>query len=511
MRIFDTISWFYSFWTSVQAMWIYVLAGGAIIALMWLLRLASWWRWRRSPLWPPPSVPWFWRGQLLGAFLGFSALAWIFSPTPQVIEPSPPLFDPMPLDVQNPLIIKFDRPLNQYSLVPILSPGIAGQWVYNNDRLADGITFFPAAFPEPGREYTVSLSGIKNYLGFSRKEAYLFVFKTSGKSSEEISLNNIEEQTRVSAARFPIGPLWPDKLLPATIQPVDGTENVNVTDPIKVTFNQPIDTESVRVNWQIEPMIEGRLSFTAEDGNSEDFDTVIFSPDPGWEYDREYRLILLPGIKTPGAEAMLEQKIEFGFKTSPEVFKLKVPLYHQENKFACFSATAKMALEFYGIDLDEQEIMDRIGYQQVKRNFITNTWGDPDLGIVGTVDGEGEGGYGVHWGPVAKMLSDYREVEIKTGWNVTDLLIEVSRGYPVLVWWVNGVWPAKELWWKNSDGNMVRAVNGMHVEVVVGWIGNRANPDYILTNDPWRGERKYDPESFRNLWKWFGNTGVVVR
>ena len=80
-----------------------------------------------------------------------------------------------------------------------------------------------------------------------------------------------------------------------------------------------------------------------------------------------------------------------------------------------------------------------------------------------------------------------------------------------MVWWVNGVWPAKDVSWNLPSGEKVYTVNGMHVEVVKGWIGSQNNPAYILTNDPWRGERRYTPQAFYDLWRWFGNTAVIVR
>jgi uncharacterized protein YvpB len=129
---------------------------------------------------------------------------------------------------------------------------------------------------------------------------------------------------------------------------------------------------------------------------------------------------------------------------------------------------------------------------------------------VGTYNGSGDGGYGVHWQPVAQALAKHRQVEVLQNSSIAQILSKVKAGYPVIVWWVNGVWPAKELFWNNSQGETIRAVNGMHVEIVTGWAGNQNNPDYIFTNDPWRGFRQYTPETFTTLWRWFNNTAVVV-
>jgi len=236
----------------------------------------------------------------------------------------------------------------------------------------------------------------------------------------------------------------------------------------------------------------------------------VFTPDGAWQYDTRYEVTINPGVKTAGG-AFLDRVYRYSFTTVPLKFALNVPIFKQQNTFACFSAAAKMVLGFYGINMSEEEIRGQIGYDPTERNFVTNRWGDPNKGIVGTVDGSGEGGYGAHWQPVADMLASHRQVEVKRNWNVPAMLAEVKAGHPVMVWWGNGVWPARELNWRNSEGEPVRAVNGMHVEVVKGWTGDQNNPDLILTNDPWRGERQYDLNRFLSLWKWFDNTGVIVK
>lgn len=170
-----------------------------------------------------------------------------------------------------------------------------------------------------------------------------------------------------------------------------------------------------------------------------------------------------------------------------------------------------MALGYKGVTgIGEVGFMEEIGYQNVNRNFTTNTWGNPNEGVVGTYDGSGPGGYGAHWDPVANAMSKYRKTEVKRHWNIPDMLDVVRQGNPVMVWWVNGVWPAKDISWNLPNGERVYTVNGMHVEVVKGWVGDVQDPEAILTNDPWRGNRRYTQSQFLNLWKWFDNTAVVV-
>lgn len=195
---------------------------------------------------------------------------------------------------------------------------------------------------------------------------------------------------------------------------------------------------------------------------------------------------------------------------TPKTFTLSVPQYKQHHTFTCFTVAAKMALGFRGVTIDELGFLDEIGKDTTERNFVSNTWGDPNKAVVGTYNGSGPGGYGTHWDPVANAMRKYRNVEVKRDWNIPEMLTKVEEGNPVMVWWVNGVWPAKDVSWNLPDGGKVYTVNGTHVEVVVGWTGDRNNPTNILTNDPWRGRRYYTPAQFNNLWKWHSNTGVVV-
>ena len=195
---------------------------------------------------------------------------------------------------------------------------------------------------------------------------------------------------------------------------------------------------------------------------------------------------------------------------TPKTFILNVPQYKQHHTFTCYSVAAKMALGYRGVMIDELGFLDEIGYDKTERNFVSNTWGDPNKGVVGTYNGSGPGGYGVHWDPVANAIKKYRNVEVVRSWNIPDMLKKVEEGNPVMVWWVNGVWPAKDVSWNLPDGGKVYTVNGTHVEVVVGWTGDRNNPTNVITNDPWRGRRSYTPAQFNNLWKWFSNTGVIV-
>lgn len=319
---------------------------------------------------------------------------------------------------------------------------------------------------------------------------------------------------------------------------------ISEKEPLTLIFDRPI---SKKMRATIVPDIQGEWKLTTT-GFALPFNTLSFIPKEELTPDTEYLIEITDIAPLTSIRLFGSDRILFAFKTretynlqpithnvspslppsallpsevtaaepttiptpTPQSFILNVPQYKQHYTFTCFSIAAKMALGYRGVEVDEIGFLHEIGFDQTPRNQLANIWGDPNKLVVGTYNGSGDGGYGVHWDPVATTINKYRKTEVKHNWDIPGLLKTVQDGNPVMVWWVNGVWPAKDVSWNLPDGQKVYTVNGMHVEVVVGWKGNRDNPDYILTNDPWRGRRQYKPEQFLKLWKWFGNTGVIV-
>jgi uncharacterized protein YvpB len=315
---------------------------------------------------------------------------------------------------------------------------------------------------------------------------------------------------------FPSGPL---------ASPVSFTQE----HPLTIIFNRPISRQLIP---RLTPTLEGTWHFDHSAYGPFLPDQLTFIPSKAFAQGTDYMVTLDRILPVAWVDLSHAQKYLFVFSTPPNPpspspaapaptpnftptpplthFSLNIPKYKQHYTFTCFSVAAQMVLSYRGVKVDELGFMDEIGYDKTPRNYAAHTWGDPNLGIVGTYNGTGAGGYGVHWDPVAAAIKKYRPVEIKHEASIPEILEAVKAGNPVMVWWVNGVWPAKDLYWKNSQGQSVHAVNGMHVEVVKGWLGDIANPTYILTSDPWRGDRRYTPEAFNQLWHWFNNTAVIV-
>lgn len=287
--------------------------------------------------------------------------------------------------------------------------------------------------------------------------------------------------------------------------PRNGSGGNSIGSSINVTFNQQVDHSSAQSRFSISPNINGSFSWS---GN-----TMIYRPSGNLSYDTHYTVTVSSGVKTVhGLDST--QAFSSSFITESRVFTLNVPLYRQTHAFTCNITATAMALSYKGAASSEMGVYGGIAKDPTaceKSGDTITYWGNPNSGYVGNIDGGGScGGYGVHWGPVSAYISS-RGVSnsVRRGWNVAALAQEVEKGNPSIVWWQNGWASAYWKYW-DSPGGRVSALNGMHSEVVVGFIGPSSNPSHIITNDPWRGRRTLTTGQFNALWGWFGNTAVVL-
>ena len=290
--------------------------------------------------------------------------------------------------------------------------------------------------------------------------------------------------------------------------PGNGARNVDLNSRINVTFNQAVDHESAQDKFSISPTVEGSFSWN---GN-----TMVFAPS-GFGYGKSYAINIASGVKTiNGLDSV--KGFSSGFTTRLQSVMLNIPSWRQTYMYTCMAAASRQALAYRGITVSELHIVDLMGYDRTPWSGTWRdsnaVWGDPNVGYIGDIDGKSAPGwgYGSHWDPVVKALSNYRPVELKRNWSVQGIAQELASGNPVIVWWVNGVWPAYELYWKNN-GKSIRAVNSVHVQGVKGFTGTVDNPTSFTVNDSGYGypARTYDVGTFQAKWGWFSNTGIVVK
>ncbi len=188
--------------------------------------------------------------------------------------------------------------------------------------------------------------------------------------------------------------------------------------------------------------------------------------------------------------------------------RLEVPVYLQQHALSCEVSALRMALAMFGVTVSEDELLASVGVDNTPHQG--NTWGDPYQAFVGNVNGrQMRDGYGVYWGPIARVARQYRAGSKEfEGWTIDRLTQEITARHPVIIWvYSSGGWPD---FWNTADGKRIYAVRDEHTVTVVGFAGDAKNPTHIIVNDPLIGQVWWTKELFEKKWNIFGKSGVVI-
>lgn len=189
--------------------------------------------------------------------------------------------------------------------------------------------------------------------------------------------------------------------------------------------------------------------------------------------------------------------------------KLEVPFHKQERPLSCEIAALRMALNYYGWRVSEDELLARLPFETHSSRLPGNIWGDPDRGFVGDINGRmPNSGYGVYENPIALIASQYREAQALSGTSLTTILEQVAAGRPVIVW--GHIASGKDISWQTPGGKEVKAVFGEHARVVAGFIGTVSEPKYLILLDPIYGKMIWSADKFLQNWASLDNRAVVV-
>lgn len=134
------------------------------------------------------------------------------------------------------------------------------------------------------------------------------------------------------------------------------------------------------------------------------------------------------------------------------------------------------------------------------------TWGDPDRGFVGRVDGGGSsGGYGVYEPPIRDLSRRYGvELTDLSRTPVARIYRRLLSGRPVMVWIGLSDGPFET--WRAPDGHRVTGNFGEHTVVLTGISGSG-----LELNDPLTGTRAtWGRDYFRELWERLGRRALAV-
>lgn len=193
------------------------------------------------------------------------------------------------------------------------------------------------------------------------------------------------------------------------------------------------------------------------------------------------------------------------------VFQILVPFHPQEHALTCETAALRMALNYYGTGVTEDELLEKLNFSVKGPKTADNIWGDPDLGFVGDIDGsifKGTG-YGVYDKPIRDLAAEYRPSFVMEDADLSEVLEEVKNGHPVIVWGLLS--KRRTITWQTEEGKKIEAHPGEHARVVAGFYGTISNPTTIILMDPIYGKVRMSKDKFLSDWKIMKNRTVVVR
>ena len=178
---------------------------------------------------------------------------------------------------------------------------------------------------------------------------------------------------------------------------------------------------------------------------------------------------------------------------------LDVPFHKQEHALSCEIASLRSALLAIGVDVPESILLDALPFDATRKQMEgkeIGTWGDPDKGFVGDINGRmPTTGYGVH-APALATVAELYAVPLRIRADDAAALVRaIDARHPVIVWSTLGTAP-RSMTWKTPEGKQVRAAAYEHTLVVTGYRGSAERIEAIEVVDPQTGLREESWETF---------------
>lgn len=368
----------------------------------------------------------------------------------------------------NQIAITFKEDMIKQELIDNISinPAIKGEWQWENNRKV--VYNFSEKIPY-NTSYAVSINkGVHDTLGGYLSNDIKLTFTTIG------NVTVIDNY------------------------PKSGQGKVPTTASLYFTFNQNVEHSSAERLFSIKPAVDGSFSWSDN--------KMIFKP-TGLAKDSSYEMSVASGVKSiNGLDSA--KSFTYSFTTEQSSTLLNVTVDLQDKALSCEAASLKMALQYKGANVSENDIMSIIGYDPTIRNG--NIWGNPNNAFVGDINGkQNTTGYGVYWDPIAKAANNWRQATPFSGWTVQEAAKQLLAGNPIVVWGVTGGSIRRDDW-QTPAGQTILAWKGEHARTLIGFEGSIENPTYFYLNDPYAGRIKWTRAKFESDWSTFGNSGVVV-
>lgn len=258
--------------------------------------------------------------------------------------------------------------------------------------------------------------------------------------------------------------------------PQNETELDGVSNSIELIFDQDISPD-IGTSITISPS----TTFTS----TISLNKLTLTPETPLVFDTRYTITIPQGIA--GIYGNDSEKNQYlSFTTKPNETTLPVPYFKQQEAFTCNIAAARMLLAYKGVTVDEKQIVSHIGLGGKRGS------GNPNTGYIDD--------YGTYWDAIKKGIAAYRPSRILTTGKLSEIITEIQKGNPVMIWGQNGWSDPHDISWTTPEGTHIKAINGMHSSVVKGYRGSSQDPTHIVLNDPWRGQYAIETKEFMRRW-----------
>ena len=185
-----------------------------------------------------------------------------------------------------------------------------------------------------------------------------------------------------------------------------------------------------------------------------------------------------------------------------------VPLFKQAFRNNCETASLSMLLAAAAVRVDQRKLQRELPRSGPLDPIVspdgTWTWGAPDEGFVGRVEGGGSaGGFGVYQGPIRRLAARHgvRLVDLSRQ-NVSVVVSRLRQGRPVMSWIGLSEGPYRR--WRAPNGRPISVNFGEHAVVLTG-ISN----GMILVNDPLSGTRqRWSVDEYAAKWRLLGRRAL---
>lgn len=205
-------------------------------------------------------------------------------------------------------------------------------------------------------------------------------------------------------------------------------------------------------------------------------------------------------------------RTELPYKVSESTVRLNVPLVNQNDDPAlyngCEVASLAMILEYNGINKTKNELADAIA--KVPFASADGTMGNPNIGFVGSIQGNESPGYSVYHQPLVDLANQYvtspMSVVDLTEKSFDDVLNALRDGQPVLAMTTVSYAETANIDTFWTDQGDVQISWDIHCVAITGF-----DEDSIYINDPYgEKDKQVNRDNFIASWTQMGSQAIYI-